>query len=60
MFKVGVDVVRELYGVMAAKGAACGFVVTSGTRDATVWAKAKHLMAERGGGLSHSTSCWHG
>ena len=30
-FKVGVQVVRELYGVMAAKGAAGGFVVTSGT-----------------------------
>ena len=29
-FKVGVDVVRELYGVMAARGAAGGFVVTSG------------------------------
>ena len=29
-FKVGVDVVRELYGVMAAKGATGGFVVTSG------------------------------
>jgi len=29
-FKVGVDVVRELYGVMAAKGAAGGFVITSG------------------------------
>lgn len=29
-FKVGVPVVRELYGVMAAKGAAGGFVVTSG------------------------------
>jgi restriction system protein len=29
-FRVGVDVVRELYGVMAAKGAAGGFVVTSG------------------------------
>lgn len=29
-FNVGVDVVRELYGVMAAKGAAGGFVVTSG------------------------------
>lgn len=28
--KVGVDVVRELYGVMAAQGAAGGFVVTSG------------------------------
>ncbi len=30
-FKVGVQVVRELYGVMAAKGAAGGFVVTSGS-----------------------------
>ena len=29
-FKVGVEVVRELYGVMAAEGAAGGFVVTSG------------------------------
>lgn len=29
-YKVGVEVVRELYGVMAAKGAAGGFVVTSG------------------------------
>lgn len=28
--KVGVDVVRELYGVMAANGATGGFVVTSG------------------------------
>ena len=29
-FKVGVDVVRELYGVMAARGATGGLVVTSG------------------------------
>ena len=29
-YKVGVEVVRELYGVMAAHGAAGGFVVTSG------------------------------
>ena len=29
--KVGVSVVRELYGVMAARGAAGGFVVTSGS-----------------------------
>ena len=28
--RIGVDVVRELYGVMAAEGAAGGFVVTSG------------------------------
>lgn len=39
-YKVGVDVVRELYGVMAAKGAAGGFVVTSGrfTDEATTFA----------------------
>lgn len=30
-YKVGVEVVRELFGVMAARGAAGGFVVTSGT-----------------------------
>jgi restriction system protein len=30
-YKVGVDVVRELYGVMASRGAAGGFVITSGT-----------------------------
>jgi restriction system protein len=30
-FKVGVEVVRELYGLMAAQGAAGGLVVTSGT-----------------------------
>ncbi len=30
-FKVGVAVVRELYGVMAVQGAAGGFVVTSGS-----------------------------
>ncbi|MEO7150834.1 MAG: restriction endonuclease [Burkholderiaceae bacterium] len=30
-YKVGVDVVRELYGVMTARGAAAGFVVTSGS-----------------------------
>lgn len=29
-YKVGVDVVRELYGVMAARGATGGFVVSSG------------------------------
>lgn len=29
-YQVGVSVVRELYGVMAAEGAAGGFVVTSG------------------------------
>lgn len=44
-FKVGVTAVRELYGVMAAKGAAGGFVVTSGrfTDDATEFAKGRNI-----------------
>ena len=44
-FKVGVTVVRELYGVMAAKGAAGGFVVTSGrfTDDATAFASGRNI-----------------
>lgn len=45
-FKVGVDVVRELFGVMAAKGAAGGFVVTSGTftADATAFASGRNVI----------------
>ena len=44
-FKVGVAVVRELYGVMAAKGAAGGFVVTSGafTDDAKAFADGRNV-----------------
>jgi restriction system protein len=44
-FKVGVPVVRELYGVMAAKGAAGGFVVTSGrfTPEAEAFASGRSL-----------------
>ncbi|WP_165973846.1 restriction endonuclease [Paucimonas lemoignei] len=44
-FRVGVDVVRELYGVMAAKGAAGGYVVTSGlfTEAAMRFAKGRNL-----------------
>lgn len=44
-YKVGVDVVRELYGVMAAKGAAGGFVVTSGrfTDDANSFANGRNV-----------------
>lgn len=44
-FKVGVQVVRELYGVMAAKGAAGGFVVTSGrfTEDAKDFASGRNV-----------------
>jgi restriction system protein len=44
-FTVGVSVVRELYGVMAARGAAGGFVVTSGrfTADASSFAEGRNL-----------------
>lgn len=44
-FKVGVDVVRELYGVMAAKGATGGFVVTSGvfTDEAKSFASGRNV-----------------
>jgi len=44
-FKVGVDVVRELYGVMAAKGSAGGFVVTSGrfTEEASSFASGRNI-----------------
>ena len=40
-YKVGVEVVRELYGVMASRGAAGGFVITSGsfTADAQAFVK---------------------
>ena len=44
-FKVGVDVVRELYGVMAAKGASGGFVITSGrfTQEASSFAQGRNV-----------------
>lgn len=44
-FKVSVDIVRDLYGVMAARGAAGGFVVTSGrfTADATEFANGRNV-----------------
>ncbi len=44
-FKVGVTVVRELYGVMAARGAAGGFVVTSGrfTGEAAAFASGRNI-----------------
>ncbi len=43
--RVGVDVVRELYGVMAARGAAGGFVVTSGrfTDEARRFASGRNI-----------------
>jgi restriction system protein len=45
-FSVGVDVVRELYGVMAARGAAGGFVVTSGrfTKPAVEFADGRNIQ----------------
>lgn len=51
--KVGVDVVRELYGVMAARGAAGGFVVTSGefTQDAQAFAGGRNIMLVGGAKL---------
>lgn len=44
-YKVGVQIVRELYGVMAASGAAGGFVVTSGvfTQDAKDFAEGRNI-----------------
>lgn len=44
-YKVGVTTVRELYGVMAAEGAAGGFVVTSGvfTQEAKSFAAGKNI-----------------
>lgn len=44
-YKVGVDVVRELYGVMVAKGATGGFVVTSGSfsDDAKAFADGRNV-----------------
>lgn len=44
-FKVGVSTVRELYGVMAAHGAAGGFVVTSGrfTQEASAFANGRNI-----------------
>ncbi len=52
-FKVGVDVVRELYGVMAAMGATGGFVVTSGrfTEDARAFAEGRNVRLVDGPSL---------
>ena len=49
-FTVGVTVVRELYGVMAANGAAGGFVVTSGkfTDDAKKFSEGRNLKLLEG------------
>ena len=52
-YKVGVTTVRELYGVMAAKGATGGFVVTSGrfTSDAKEFAQGRNIELIDGPGL---------
>jgi len=52
-FKVGVTTIRELYGVMAAKGAAGGFVVTSGefTGDAIEFAHGRNIELINGAQL---------
>lgn len=52
-FKVGVEVVRELYGVMAARGAAAGIVVTSGsyTEAAREFAQGRNVRLIDGAGL---------
>ncbi|MDD2846779.1 MAG: restriction endonuclease [Rhodoferax sp.] len=52
-FTVGVTVVRELYGIMAANGAAGGFVVTSGrfTDDAKAFADGRNITLMDGAAL---------
>src|SRR3546814_860057 len=51
--RVGVRIVRELYGVMATQGAAGGFVVTSGvfTDEALAFAKGKNVQLMDGKAL---------
>ncbi len=53
-FKVGVDVVRQLYGVMAARGATGGFVVTSGrfTDEARSFAGGRNVTLVDGARLA--------
>lgn len=52
-FKVSVTVVRELYGVMARRGAAGGYVITSGTftADATDFARGTNIRLVDGNQL---------
>ena len=53
-FKVGVNIVRELYGVMAAHGATGGYVVTSGqfTREARDFAAGRNISLMDGAALT--------
>jgi restriction system protein len=52
-WRVGVEVVRELYGVMVAEGAAGGFVVSSGrfTDEARAFAEGRNVQLVDGDGL---------
>ena len=52
-YRVGVPTVRELYGVMAAHGAAGGFVVTSGrfTKEAAAFARGRNIRLVDGAAL---------
>ena len=56
-YKVGVDTARELYGVMAARGAAGGFVVTSGrfTDEAKAFAEGRNIQLVDGACLRQWT-----
>jgi restriction system protein len=53
-YKVGVNIVRELRGVMSVQGAAGGFVVTSGvfTDDARQFAREANIVLIDGSGLT--------
>lgn len=61
-FKVGVQPVRELYGVMAARGSAGGYFVTSGeyTSDAVEFAKGRNLDLINGVRLKQMIDEVHG
>lgn len=52
-YRVGVPIVRELYGVMAAHGAAEGFIVTSGrfTKEAAAFASGRNIRLVDGEAL---------
>jgi restriction system protein len=57
-FKVSVNIVRELFGVMAAQGATGGFVVTSGvfTDEAHSFAKGRNIVLIDGAELTDMIS----
>lgn len=52
-YRVGVDVVRDLYGAMAASGAASGYLVTSGrfTKQAAAFAAGRNMTLIDGDAL---------